>query len=159
MFSSRLSKTLYYNNKRMFSATSKLAKAELTIRTPYRALFESFSSYSRMYVWTVDGLMAIGNRSNPRVYLLPPGEIEIKGIERGVGNNTDSSDGKFMHTGGWLFVHENNSIDISLIECQERDNFDFEQLKTPVGMESDSAAGKIAAQLQEKTVKNLLRRR
>ena len=159
MYSSRLTKYLVYNNKRMFSATAKLAKAELSIRTPYRALFENFSAYTRIYVWTIDGLMAIGNRSNPRVYLLPPGEIEVKGLENGEGNNTNASDGKFLHTGGWLFVHENNSIDISLLECQERDEFNFDLLKAPEGMETDSAAGKVAAQLQEKTVKNLLRRR
>ena len=50
--------------------------------------------------------MAIGNKSIPRVYLLPPGEITVQGLVDGPGNKSGSTTGKFIHTGGWLFVHE-----------------------------------------------------
>ena len=51
--------------------------------------------------------MTIGNKSIPRVYLLPPGEMKVQGMAAGVeGNQTTSDTGLFMHTGGWLFVHE-----------------------------------------------------
>mmetsp|Transcript_4965 Transcript_4965/g.5645 ORF Transcript_4965/g.5645 Transcript_4965/m.5645 type:complete len:161 (+) Transcript_4965:23-505(+) len=159
MHNSRLSKFLVYNSKRMFGVVPKLAKAELTVRTPYRTIFNNFSQYSRVYVWSIDGLLAIGNRSNPRVYLLPPGEMEVMGIEKGDGNNSTGADGKFIHTGGWLFVHENNSVEINLLEGSEKEDFNFDKLSPPVDLETDSAAGKVAAQLQEKTVKNILRRR
>ena len=65
--------------------------------------------------------MAIGNKSMPRVYLLPPGELNVKGIHAGEGNKTKSESGLFIHTGGWLFVHDNNSIEVNLLECVEKD--------------------------------------
>ena len=159
MFGSSLSKMLYRNNRRMFSSVQKLTKSELTVRTPYRTIFENFAQYTRIYVWTIDGLLAIGNRSNPRVYLLPPGEMEVKGIEKGEGNHSTGSDGKFIHSGGWLFVHENNTVEVNLVEASEREDYDFDKLTPPVDLETGSAAGMVAAQLQEKAYKNVLRRR
>ena len=91
---------------RFFGVTPKLPKVELTCRTPYRTLFSDFNGFTRLYVGTLKGQMAIGNKSIPRVYLLPPGEMKVQGITAGEGNNTTSADGLFMHTGGWLFVHE-----------------------------------------------------
>ena len=159
MQSSLFRKFFVYNSRRMFSTGAKLAKAELTVRTPYRTIFDNFAQYTRVYVWTIDGLLAIGNRSNPRVYLLPPGEMEVKGIEKGKGNNSTGSDGKFIHSGGWLFVHDNNSVEVNLIEASEREEFDFDKLSPPTGLETDSAAGMIAAELQQKAYTNVLRRR
>ena len=117
MQKSRIAKFLIYNNKRMFGVVPKLPKMELTLRTPYRTIFKNFNKFTRLYVWTVDGLLSIGNRSNPRVYLLPPGEVEVKGVEKGDGNSSKYDDGKFIHAGGWLLVHENNSVDVNLVEA------------------------------------------
>ena len=116
MYKSRLAKHLVYNSKRYFGVIPKLPKAELTVRTPYRTLFADHPGYTRLYVWTIDGLLAIGNRSNPRVYLLPPGEMEVKGVEKGEGNFSTNEDGMFVHTGGWLFVHDNNSVEVNLMD-------------------------------------------
>jgi hypothetical protein len=69
---------------RFFGILPKLPKAELTLRTPYRTLFANFSGFTRVYVHTSKGLMAIGNRSIPRVYLLPPGEVQVKGVTPGM---------------------------------------------------------------------------
>ena len=159
MYKSLLSKRMVYTARRNFAVAQKLQKAELTIRTPYRTIFNDFSAYSRLYVGTIDGLMAIGNKTNPRVYLLPPGEMTVKGIEKGEGNHAEDDSGEFMHTGGWLFVHENNSIEISLVECAEKADFNFDKVTQPDGLETESAAGKVAAQLQTKTFKNIQRKR
>ena len=94
------------NNMRYFGVLPRLAKLELTVRTPYATLFENFNAFTRVYVTTIKGQMAIGARSIPRVYLLPPGEMVVKNMQQGEGNNTKSESGQFMHTGGWLFVHE-----------------------------------------------------
>ena len=96
---------LMMHNTRYFSAVSKLAKMELTIRTPYRTIFENFAGFTRLQVRTIGGDMTIGNKSIPRVYLLPPGEMKVQGLQAGEGNHTGSDSGLFMHTGGWLFVH------------------------------------------------------
>jgi hypothetical protein len=71
------------NSMRFFGILPKLPKVELTVRTPYKTLFENFNSFTRIYVHTSKGLMAIGNRSIPRVYLLPPGELSVKGLTAG----------------------------------------------------------------------------
>ena len=68
---------------RFFGVLPKLPKVELTMRTPYRTIFDNFNSFTRVYVNTSKGLMAIGNRSIPRIYLLPPGEIAVKNITEG----------------------------------------------------------------------------
>ena len=68
---------------RFFGVLPKLPKVELTMRTPYRTFFENFNSFTRVYVATSKGLIAIGNRSIPRVYLLPPGEINVKNVQAG----------------------------------------------------------------------------
>ena len=91
---------------RYFGVLPKLAKMELTVRTPYRTVFSNFSSFSRLTVNTVGGNMTIGNKTIPCVYLLPPGEMKVCNVQAGQGNNSASESGLFMHTGGWLFVHE-----------------------------------------------------
>ena len=91
---------------RVFSVMPKLNKVELTVRSPYRTVFENFSGFSRLYVKTLKGMMAIGNKSVPRVYLLPPGEMKVQGYHNAPGSMARAESGLFMHTGGWLFVHE-----------------------------------------------------
>ena len=91
---------------RFFGVLPKLAKMELTVRTPYRTLFANFNNFNSLTVTTIGGNMNIGNKSIPRVYLLPPGEMAVRSLQSGVGNHTTSDSGLFMHTGGWLFVHE-----------------------------------------------------
>merc|ERR1712166_862432 len=143
---------------RFFSVVPKLPRMELTVRTPYRTLFKDFSGFARLYVRTIKGQMAIGNKSMPRVYLLPPGEMKVHGQNPGEGNFARADSGSFMHTGGWLFVHDNNSIEVSLLECAEKELFNFDKL-TPETSETESNAGKVATQLQEKTYKIFQKRR
>mmetsp|Transcript_28071 Transcript_28071/g.21003 ORF Transcript_28071/g.21003 Transcript_28071/m.21003 type:complete len:104 (+) Transcript_28071:138-449(+) len=103
--------------------------------------------------------MAIGNKTIPRVYLLPPGEVQVKGSHPGDGNFTKSESGQFVHSGGWLFVHDNNSVEINLLECCEKEKFAFDKLDQCHSTETETAAGRVGAALQEKTVKILNRRR
>jgi hypothetical protein len=65
----------------------------------------------------------------------------------------------FIHTGGWLFVHDNNSIEVNLLECAEKETIAFDKLDTATVSETETAAGRVAASLQTKTVKLLQRRR
>ena len=58
---------------RFFGVLPKAPKVELTVRTPYKTYFANFNGFTRVYVQTLKGQIAIGNRSIPRVYLLPPG--------------------------------------------------------------------------------------
>jgi F0F1-type ATP synthase epsilon subunit len=76
---------------RFFGVLPKLPKVELTMRTPYRTFFDNFNNFTRVYVSTSKGIIAIGNRSIPRIYLLPPGEISVKNAQHGKFNF-------YMHT-------------------------------------------------------------
>jgi hypothetical protein len=89
MFASKSSSTVFKSvmmaqtQMRFFGVLPKLPKVELTMRTPYKTFFENFSNFTRVYVQTSKGLIAIGNKSIPRIYLLPPGEIQVKNIQAG----------------------------------------------------------------------------
>lgn len=151
--------TLLQQQVRAFSGMTKLAKMELTLRTPYATLFKNCAGFQSLYVNTIEGQINIGNRSPPRVYLLPPGEIKVAGIQQGAeGNHSQSDDGKFMHTGGWLFVHENNSVEVNLLECCEKDQFKFDKINAET-TETSSAAGQVATKLQHATFSTFQKKR
>ena len=113
---------------RFFGVLPKLPKLELTMRTPYETFFKNFKDFSRVYVGTSKGQIAIGNKTIPRVYLLPPGQIKLASMSNGEGKLTTSETGEFIHTGGWLFVHDNNSVEINLLECTEKESFLWDKL-------------------------------
>jgi hypothetical protein len=77
----------------------------------------------------------------------------------GDGNFAKNESGLFMHTGGWLFVHDNNSIEVNLLECIEKEQFSFEKLDNAPRTETESTAGRAAQGLQDKAIKLLQRRR
>ena len=77
----------------------------------------------------------------------------------GDGKLTDSESGDFIHTGGWLFVHDNNSIEVNLLECEKKEDFIWDKLDGSQENETQSNAGRVAASLQEKTVKLIGRKR
>ena len=82
-----------------------------------------------MYCETSKGQISIGNKTIPRVYLLPPGQIKVAHmVPDGPGKLTDSQEGNFLHTGGWLFVHDNNSIEVNLLECSEKEKLLWDHL-------------------------------
>ena len=56
-------------------------------------------------------------------------------------------------------IYSNNSIEINVLECTEKENFAFDKLDSLHTTETESAAGRIGANLQEKAVKLLQRRR
>lgn len=64
---STVGKTILAFQKFVFGVLPKLPKLELTVRTPYRTIYENFNNFIRIYVHTTKGLMSIGNRSIPRV--------------------------------------------------------------------------------------------
>ena len=148
-----------YTSFRSFGVLPKLPKIELTMRTPYKTFFKDFSGFQRVYANTLKGQISIGNKTIPRVYLLPPGQLRVAHLVAGDGKYTNSDSGDFIHTGGWLFVHDNNSIEINLLECEERETVAWDKLDQCGENETQSAAGRVAATLQEKAVKLLQRKR
>ena len=76
-------------------------------------------------------------------------------MAEGEGKETSNTTGEFIHTGGWLFVHDNNSVEINLLECEDKEVFDWDKLDGCGESETNSAAGRVAANLQTKTIKLL----
>jgi hypothetical protein len=56
----RVKSLLQENTRNAGSAGIKNPKLELTMRTPYRTIFENFNAFTRVYVQASDGLIAIG---------------------------------------------------------------------------------------------------
>jgi hypothetical protein len=120
---------LYQTSKKCFSVLPKVPKMELTMRSPYKTFFKNFIGFQRIYINTLKGLMCISNRTPPVMYLLPAGEIKVTQMVRGDGNNTDvNSNGEFMHAGGYVVVHDNNTCDVNLFECVEKEKFAFDKV-------------------------------
>ena len=66
--------------RRNFSVLPKAPKLELTMRSPYRTFFKNFIGFQRLYVGTIEGQVAIQNRTPPVIYLLPAGEIKVMNL-------------------------------------------------------------------------------
>ena len=45
--------------------------------------------------------------------------MHIRGLNAGkaAGKNTETATGDFVHTGGWLHVHADNSVEVNLMQC------------------------------------------
>ena len=65
----------------------------------------------------------------------------------GDGKVTASDSGEFIHSGGWCFVHDNNSCEINMLECVEKEDFIWDNLDSAQVTESDSDAGAVGAAL------------
>ncbi len=102
-----LEKSLFKFPKRYFSVLPKVVKMEVSMRTPYKTFFNKFNGFSRIYVNTLKGLIAVGNRTYPTIYLLPAGEIKVMNLVKSEGNECNANaSGEFVHTGGYCIVHE-----------------------------------------------------
>ena len=58
-----------------------------------------------------------------------------------------------------FLILSNNTIEVNFMEAIAKEDFAFEEVKPPHNLESESNAGKVAAQLQERAVKLIQRRR
>ena len=99
--------SFYKFGLKYFSVLPKAPKMELTLRSPYKTFFRNFAGFQRLYINTIKGQRVVSNRTYPTMYLLPAGEIKLIGMVRADGNFSDaSSNGEFVHSGGWCIVHE-----------------------------------------------------
>lgn len=87
-------------NNALFAFAAKKQRMELTIRTPYRTLFENFDGFSRVITKTNEAALIIQNRTPASLHILPPGLMKIK-----LTNEVKGVPGEFMHLGGWVVIH------------------------------------------------------
>ena len=103
---------------RGFASIVKKPRMELTIRTPYKTLFSNFTDFKRIISKTTDYQISISNKMPPAAYILTPGRISVK-------PEADRKDfkGDFVHFGGWLTIHADNTCEIFLMDAVEADTF------------------------------------
>ena len=99
---------------RLSSNIVKKQRMELTIRTPYQTIIESFSGFQNLSAKTTDSVLLVQNRMPPALHLLPPGKLTVKVLE-----NVEGFSGNIMHTGGWLVIGADNTCEINLLEAVE----------------------------------------
>lgn len=98
---------LFNISKKNFSVLPKVTKMEVSMRTPYRTFFHKFNGFTRFYIGTIKGMLSVSNRTYPTAYLLPAGEIKFIHLQHSQGNECESGiSGEFVHTGGYVVVHE-----------------------------------------------------
>jgi len=145
--------SLFKSSNKYFSGLEKVAKMEVTMRTPYRTFFDKFNGFQRIYVGTIKGQLAIQGRTPPTVYLLPAGEIKFTQLAQGAGYKVGGPcSGEFVHAGGYVAVHNNNTVDINLIECIEKEKFGFDKIDSTLLIEGDSKYDKEAGQYATRKV-------
>ena len=107
--------------KRFFSA--KKPKMELTIRTPYKTVVDSFSDFIRVVTRTSESYLIVQNRMPPAAHVLPPGFLKVR-MEKEI----EGFSGDFMHLGGWLVIHPDNSCEINIMDIVERKHIETDKL-------------------------------
>ena len=103
--------------KSFASAIQKHAQMQLTIRTPYNTIIENLTNFKRIITKTTEAILIIQNRMPPALHILPPGYLKIK-----TNIKIEGFSGDFMHLGGFVNINPDNSCEISLFECIEKND-------------------------------------
>lgn len=88
---------------------------ELTIRTPYKTICSKLTDFQRIITKTNEAVLVISNKMPAALHILPPGGLMVR-----TGSAVPGFSGDFLHTGGWLAIHPDNSCEINLMECADR---------------------------------------
>ena len=142
------------NNKlvRMFAAESK-AKMEVTLRSPYKTFLNNFDGFSRIIARTNEGSLVIQSKQPAGAYVILPGSLKIQFTEE-----KKDLTGDFIHSGGFVVIHPNNTVEISLIECFEKRDVDGSKIgEVDLPDAGDSLAGKYVEKIRSQAKKDYLR--
>lgn len=88
---------------------------ELSIRTPYKVLCNKLTDFTRVITKTNEAILCVQSRMPPAAYILPPGSLKVR-----LNTTIPGFSGDFMHMGGFLVIHADNSCEINLIECVDK---------------------------------------
>ncbi|KRW99471.1 hypothetical protein PPERSA_07956 [Pseudocohnilembus persalinus] len=122
---------------------------ELSIRTPYNTILSDFTGFSRVLTKTNEAALVIQNRSPPSVYILPPGQINIKMNQEAKDSLGNTVSGHYLHTGGWCIVGVDNTCQISLTDAFQKQDVRIDQFEKGTFNDGDNAAGRYAAKIRK----------
>lgn len=101
-----------------------------------------------MITKTPDGALVIQNRTPPALHILPPGALRVR-----LTRDVPGVSGDFMHTGGWVIIHADNSCEINLMDIVDRKDVKPELLDKYEGKDPDSVASKYASRVRKSTAR------
>ena len=133
-------------NVRYFATNvQRKPRMELTLRTPYKTVLKDFDGFSRIITKSNEAALVVQNKAPPALYVLPPGYLRIK-----FNQDVKTTSGDYLHLGGWLTVHLDNTCEVNLLDCFEKkevrpDQFD----RSEVGKDTDTVAGRYVAKLRK----------
>ncbi len=102
---------------------------------------------------TTDAVAIIQNRTPPAMHILPPGPLRVK-----FSQDTKDLSGDYMHAGGWVFIHADNTCEINLVDIYERKEVKADQVDRIEVKDAETLAGKYVAKMRKSTSKNFLKK-
>jgi F-type H+-transporting ATPase subunit delta len=117
-----------FSTARLVAAAEKAAPAAaasselvVTFALPSKAVV-SKKELKRVTVPAKEGVMGIEKSAPTGVYELGPGQVTL--------DHMDGSREDYFIPGGWVFKHQNNSVDLSSVEAVKLDSIDVEALRS-----------------------------
>ncbi|EAR90676.2 hypothetical protein TTHERM_01094890 (macronuclear) [Tetrahymena thermophila SB210] len=139
---------LTQTQRALFSALTKKQKMEVTLRTPYKEYLANFDGFSRITAKTNEASLVIQNKTPASLYVLPPGPLKIRFT-----SEVKNVSGDFLHTGGWVIVHADNTCEINVMDLFDRKEVRADQFEKGNIQDLDTLAGKYAAKSRKSTVR------
>lgn len=118
-----------FSTARVVAAAEKAAPAAaaasdnlvVTFALPHKAVV-SKKELKRVTVPARDGMIGLEKSAPTGVYELGPGQVTLDGV--------DGSREDYFIPGGWVFKHQNNSVDLSSVEAVKLENIDVDALRS-----------------------------
>ena len=142
------------NNKlhRSFAEEIK-ARMALTLRSPYKTFFNNFDGFSRVVTRSPEGALILQTKMPAAAYVLLPGSLKVQLTE-----DRKDTTGEFVHSGGFAVIHPNNTLEINLVECFDKNEIQMNKVGEGELKEgSDSVTGKYVEKIRRDAKKDYLR--
>lgn len=117
-----------FSSARLVAAAEKAAPAAaasenlvVTFALPNRAVV-SKKELKRVTVPAKEGVIGLERSAPTGVYELGPGQVTL--------DHVDGSREDYFIPGGWVFKHQDNSVDLSSVEAVKMENVDVEALRS-----------------------------
>ena len=129
------------------------AKMTLTLRSPYKTYLAGYEGFNKIVSKTEEGQLIIQSKMPPAAYVLLPGALKVYFAEE-----RKDLTGDFVHAGGFAVIHPNNSCEINLIECFDKNEVQFNKVaEAEISEGGESGAGKYVEKIRRDAKRNFMR--
>ncbi len=129
------------------------SKMQVTLRSPYKTYLQGFEGFSRIVARTSEGTLVIQSKQPPAAYVLLPGSLKVLLTE-----DRKDTTGEFVHSGGFAVIHPNNTVDINLVECFDKNEVTASKISESEFKEGpETATSKYVERIRNSAKKDYLR--